>query len=530
MNSSKRNCVASFAAAVVVALMIVPAAAQQPEINVQRFEASPHEGDIMSIRTASQPGEDGFSGGFFINYARNPLRLYDKRFPQAQTFQLVDTLVMGDFFAAYSLWKSLSIGVNIPVAMLSEGSSGFPGTAPADGGGLGDVKLSVRYLIIPRAQEGFGLGFEALVGFPTATSGAWVGDANLTVTPRLIADWKVSNLLLAANAGYRIRESQALAAYDVGGELLFGLGAEYRLLEERLGLMAELQAATNQEDFFGSNGTSVEGQVGANYCVAGISRLFLAGGGGLTSGLGDPSLRVTGGVRFESCGKPEVEAPVKVLDKDGDGVPDQEDACVDVPGVATKNPKTNGCPSDKDGDGIYDKDDACVDVPGVKTGDPKTNGCPSDKDGDGIYDKDDACPDVPGPRSEVKELNGCPPPKVTEKKIEILQRIEFEVDSDVLLPASERILDEVARVITENPKIKSVSIEGHTDNTGAAAHNRTLSLKRAKSVREYLIKKGIDGKMLKTVGFGPGKPIADNDTDEGRQKNRRVEFNIKLDK
>jgi OOP family OmpA-OmpF porin len=99
-------------------------------------------------------------------------------------------------------------------------------------------------------------------------------------------------------------------------------------------------------------------------------------------------------------------------DRDGDGVFDDEDACPDVAGVRTSDPKTNGCPPpppDRDGDGIPDNVDACPDVPGVKTDDPKTNGCPSDRDKDGIYDKDDACPDVPGVKTDDPKTNGCPP-------------------------------------------------------------------------------------------------------------------------
>ncbi len=515
-----RNLASTLAA--VVLLAGAPALAQQPDINVQRFEASPHEGDMMAIRTATQPTSDGPSGGLFLTYTKDPLRLVDNRFDPVQTFQLVDNMLTADLFAAWSFWRSLSVGLNVPVALYSKGASGFQGAAPADATGLGDLRLSLRYLIVPRAAEGFGLGIEALVGFPTATSGTWAGDANVTFTPRVIADWRIADFLLAANVGYRVKEGQELATYDAGGEVLLGLGAEYRLFDDRLGILGELLSSTNQEDFFGRSGTTLEGQIGLNYCIAGVSRVYAAGGGGMLDGIGDPSLRVTAGVRIESCGLP----PEPPKDRDGDGVVDGDDACPDVPGIETRDPATNGCPADKDGDGIYDKDDACVDVPGVKSDDPKKNGCPSDRDQDTIIDAEDACPDVPGPRSDVKELNGCPPPKVTKEKIEILQRIEFEVDRDILLAASERILDEVARVILENPEIKIVTIEGHTDNTAAADYNMKLSEKRAKAVKAYLIKKGIEGKRLKTVGYGLTRPIAGNDTEEGKQKNRRVEFKV----
>lgn len=566
------------------------ARAEGPEINVQRFEASPHQGDIMTVRTATEPQADGLSGGLFLTYAMDPLRLVDNRFENDMEFQLVDNLLMGDLFAAWSLWKSLSIGLNVPVVLLSSGENGFNGVPPADGFGLGDLRLSARYLIIPRKAEGFGFGVEALVGFPTASADTWAGDASLTFTPRLIADYRFGNTLLAANLGYRLKEGQSLATYDTGGEILLGLGAEHRLLDDKLGIMGELNAGTSQEDFFGSAGTNMEGQVGANYCIAGISRVYAAGGGGFLEGIGDPALRLTAGVRFEKCGRPEEPvadrdgdgildqddacpdvAGVKSddpkkngcpADRDGDGIYDKDDACVDVPGVKSTDPKKNGCPADRDGDGIldkddacvdvpgvkstdpkkhgcppdldndgiYDKDDACVDVPGVKSDDPKKNGCPSDRDGDGVYDKDDACPDVPGVKSEDKALNGCPPPKVEKEKIIVLQQIEFETDKDVILPDSEKILDEVARVIKENKGIKTVIVEGHTDNVATAEYNLKLSQRRAKAVVKYLVKVGISSKMLKSAGYGMTRPIADNGTEEGRQKNRRVEFKLVWDK
>ena len=82
-------------------------------------------------------------------------------------------------------------------------------------------------------------------------------------------------------------------------------------------------------------------------------------------------------------------------------------------GVADKQPVREAPPpprADRDGDGVFDDEDACPDVPGVRTDDPKTNGCPrSDRDGDGVFDDEDACPDIPGVRSEDPRANGCPP-------------------------------------------------------------------------------------------------------------------------
>ena len=85
-------------------------------------------------------------------------------------------------------------------------------------------------------------------------------------------------------------------------------------------------------------------------------------------------------------------------------------------------------------------------------------------------------------------------------------------------------LDEVAMVLRDNPSLR-IEIQGHTDNSGAASANKRLSQKRAKSVMQYLIKKGIEPKRLQWAGYGQTRPVATNDTPDGRKQNSRVEFN-----
>ena len=121
-----------------------------------------------------------------------------------------------------------------------------------------------------------------------------------------------------------------------------------------------------------------------------------------------------------------------------------------------------------------------------------------------------------------------PPPRVvlTPSSIQIGDKVQFAFDSAEILPASFDLLKEVAGVLAKNAQIEKVQVEGHTDSTGAAGHNKELSQKRAESVRAFLIKEGVAGKRLVAKGFGPDKPIADNTTDDGKEKNRRVEFNI----
>jgi outer membrane protein OmpA-like peptidoglycan-associated protein len=212
-------------------------------------------------------------------------------------------------------------------------------------------------------------------------------------------------------------------------------------------------------------------------------------------------------------------------DRDRDGIPDASDACPAEPGPPSDDAKKNGCP-DTDGDAIPDPLDACPTVPGVPSDDPKKNGCPPDTDGDGIPDGQDACPKEPGPGNADASKNGCPLVVVREQEIVITEQVQFESDQAVIKKESDGLLDGIAKVLEEHPEIRKVEVQGHTDTTGKAPHNKVLSASRAEAVRRALVKRGVAERRLVAQGFGQEKPIADNETEVGRAKNRRVQFVI----
>ena len=115
--------------------------------------------------------------------------------------------------------------------------------------------------------------------------------------------------------------------------------------------------------------------------------------------------------------------------------------------------------------------------------------------------------------------------KFTEAKI-VTHGINFDVDKATIKPESMGTLNMVVQVLKSNPELK-FEIDGHTDSTGDASHNLTLSQQRADAVKSQLVSMGIDASRLTTKGFGDSKPISDNDSPEGRANNRRVEF-VKL--
>ena len=182
-------------------------------------------------------------------------------------------------------------------------------------------------------------------------------------------------------------------------------------------------------------------------------------------------------------------------------------------------PSAQRCP-DQDGDGVADENDKRHNVAGSFK-----NGCP-DTERDGVDDSEDRCPNTFGPASN----KGCPEIKKEDKEVLTLamKDVQFEHNSAKLLSESHKILDQISRILVTYPEYK-IEISGYTDNTGSADINKKLSEQRARACRDYLISKGLQWSRVASRGFGSNKPIASNDTQQGRATNRRVEFKLYLE-
>lgn len=155
---------------------------------------------------------------------------------------------------------------------------------------------------------------------------------------------------------------------------------------------------------------------------------------------------------------------------------------------------------DNDGDGLIDF--------------PADKGCTGADDNDEV----DPCKSpVPGERIS---LNGCGTGDVI-----VLRGVNFEFDKSRLTPNAKTILDGVAEELVAYPEIK-IELGGHTDAKGSDEYNQSLSERRAASVVAYLKGRGITNDRMSSAGYGESQPVADNETDEGRELNRRVELKV----
>ncbi len=453
---------------------------------------------------------------------------------------------------------------------------------------MGDVRVSPKVTMLRQRLHGVSMALAVPVSLPSGDQNDFSGakDDSVTASPTLAISrtFADEDFLVALNVGAWLRSKEKYPTYEespdlrqytlgTGHEFFTRLGCSYRFAENWWALL-EVSAAAKIDNLFAEKEqTPLEGLVGVRLWGPGDVVFTFGGGMGFVKGWGTPDFRVFFGALL---------AP-RVHDQDGDGIADKRDRCPDRAGPRENNgcpwPDTdgdgvadnldrcpgeagpgdnNGCPwGDRDGDGLKDNQDKCPRKPGPRDnrgcpygdadgdgitddkdecpqqpGPEENGGCPwGDQDGDGVKDNQDECPDKAGP-ADSPQGRGCPK-KYTrvkiireKKKIEIGQKIHFAYAGYRVRGDSLELLDQVARAINDNPDIRKVRIEGHTDSRGPEEYNQHLSERRAESVMKHLLGKGVDPKRLEAVGYGEGRPIASNDTDAGREANRRVEFVI----
>ncbi|HMJ16480.1 MAG TPA: hypothetical protein VK524_33935, partial [Polyangiaceae bacterium] len=454
-----------------------PAQTQEPQFALNRFEPSERGSDWFAAESLDLRGDKRPAFGVILDYARNPLVLYDR------SGEAVTSLVSDQLFlhvgGSLVLYDRLRFGLNVPVGVLLRGEGGALDSSVVtteEGPGLGDLRASadLRLFGAYRKPATLALGVRALV--PTGSQEAYAGDGSVRVGPRLMLAGEIDAFAYAAQVGYMHRSNDtAFAGAPRGGELNFVAAAGFRIMDGDLLLGPELFGSTGVSDsdaVFGRSSTALELILGGHGKLSRTVQMGIGIGPGLTRGLGVPEVRGLVSLQWTSA----VKVP-KPGDRDRDGVLDPHDACPGQFGTPTSDPETNGCwsefgaevpgsndcgkqrgvmsedPSlrdcpDADGDRITDVRDACPEEPGPASDDPKGNGCPaSDGDGDGILDGEDACPNAAGTQSEDPKKRGCPVAHVESGQIRIREQLQFAYNSARILDASDTVLEAVLKIL-----------------------------------------------------------------------------------
>jgi outer membrane protein OmpA-like peptidoglycan-associated protein len=566
------------------AAALLPRAAFAQGVALDRFEPANAGDRFFGVDSPSTVGDDPTPHLMLLgDYAQNPFVLHHGpgvTENEAQISHQFFLHINGSVVVA----NRVNLNFDVPYLASEAGALSQDGKArfgdPRVGlrvklyGGQNDAFQAAvgGYLFFPVGDSSVWVTDEKLRGMPELTLG---GVANRFV-------WS-ANAAFMFRPSTTINIASTQTSILQGSQFRPSIGFGFLLGEDKATQIGpEMSASFVLEDANKQN-TNIELLFGGRHRFAEDFEFGMAVGPGLARGLGTPEIRAVGSLAYTPSGKPvihdkdgdgtpdeldqcpSVAAPreanadrpgcPKDPDRDNDGIADAKDACPDVAGVLDRN----GCPPDTDGDGIADPDDACPSVAGIVSQDKAKNGCPApkDSDGDGIFDPEDACPNIKGVVSANKLENGCPPdsdgdgirddqdacPKekgVADKdptkngcpksvrlvgdEVLILEQVQFETASAKIKTESKELLDQVAQVLKDHPELKKLEVQGHTDSKGAKFINKKLSQDRAESVKKALGERGIDESRLTAKGYGSEKPVADNKTDEGRSKNRRVQF------
>ncbi len=587
--SRRRHALPLMGAALLIVAAELPAAAQAPELDqsldqsfeIERFRLSTDRDGILDVEWAEAGEHLAVDVGVWLGYADDPLNLYrpedDMRLASPVSQRVGGALVM-----SVGLWQRLQLGVATQLVVSQEQDAGsLMGMGSLASFGVGDVRFVPKLQLL--RQRSHGLSVALIPGFtvPVGAAGGYRGNSGVTFAPELALSRRFGDRWRGAvDLGYRWRESDASALdLSVGDELFAHAGVGYRAAQP-LELSATFAIATDAAESFAEvNRNYSEVKAGMAYFVDRWV-VFAAAGVGTQGGFGSPDWRALAGLRmapFESavpqrarlatevCERSALLAVSKaegsvdgVPDGDGDGIPDDADACryaaenkngfedddgcpdalpdgdgdgvddmvdqcparlEDLDGLGDED----GCPDDDyDGDRVADTDDMCPDVGGLV----ENRGCPdTDSDGDGLFDREDNCPKRVGP----VERRGCVSRQLvvlTGASLELLDQVHFGTNRARIRSRSHALLDNVAAVLKAHPELRLIHVEGHTDSRGDDASNLTLSQRRAEAVVAFLVARGVDSDRLVAIGYGEQHPIRFGDSRRERAENRRVEFRI----
>jgi len=357
---------------------------------IERFDPSERGSRFFVADSLDLDGDLRFTTGVVMSYGSR-LRTFRQSDSAPGEGPEASRLIENSFWihpgASIVLAPGARFGLDVPVALQTGVGATIDGTyfpepsSPA----FGDVRGSFDLRLLGGDGDGDGgghgrspvLAAGVSAYLPTGASSAYASDDFARVALRLAGAWEVGPMLLAARVGYMYRKDDLVfAGVRLGGEGTGSLAVGYR--RGALVIGPELYGSTILKTAFDRRSTPLEVLGGAHVKLGEVS-LGAGVGTALVTGLGAPGFRGVLSIEWAPSRDVVPEAGAYAGDRDGDGVPDGDDVCPDVPGPSAAPLAARGCPAppiDSDGDGIVDEDDACPHVAGPSSRDRSTHGCP----------------------------------------------------------------------------------------------------------------------------------------------------------
>ena len=526
-----------------------PASAQDPrpgafDLRLLQPSASPRSLIVTDLPTVA--GHLTVTASLYASFAAGTLF---EAHPVGVAPVRVTDAVRAEAMVSLGLFEAFELGLAMPVVQQSSpdvfaGGRALRSDVAERSLSQGDLRAMVK---VPLLRGATGLAVRVMVSLPTGDDRRFAGSPSWSLTPTVIAGRTAGRWTLAGQLGFTMRERNAIGDVEVNDDVLLTAGAGYAV-HPRVDLVLDAALRVTVDP---SSGRSPQAPLGAWFGAVWrpAAWLSLSGtvGAGFTSDVATALPEVMLGARFVAArANPCAHGPEDYdgfedrdfcadPDNDGDGIVDASDRCPNDPEDRDGVLDDDGCADpDNDGDGVLDDADRCPLEPEDQDRYQNEDGCPEpDNDRDEVLDVRDACPDEPEDRDGYQDEDGCPEPGPdavvvtrTDSRLLINQRIFFDFDSDTIRNVSFPVLDEVANTIRRNPDILRMRVEGYTDDRGTPEYNLDLSYRRARSVVEYLVDRGVERSRLEFAGYGREHGVADNDTPEGQSLNRRVEFTI----
>ncbi len=516
----------SLLAAAAVLLLARPTLAQQAATTgaLERFQPSVAGDALFGVASPGVSGHLVPRAKAVVDFGLLPLSVEENGTRSA----IVSQQTYLHLNASLALWDRLLVSLDMPFALAQGGDNptvaGVSFASPQSAE-VGDLRLGARVRLFGEERGAFQVGLNGYLYAPTGPDGSYAADGAVRGEPQLVMGGRVDRLLYAVSVGTTLRASARPHTFDARAGAAVVFGKDFLQLGPELTLSTpfsnEILVDTDTTRIETASPVSAELLLGAKLRPLPFLVVGAAAGPGLTQGYGTPVFFAVGSIGYEPLAS---SPPAKAKDKDtdGDGISDKPDACPQVKGPKSDDPRKNGCPKDPD---------PRRDEQSKNAAPPEPAPAPEpDRDADAIPDKTDACPDEPGKPDEDPKQNGCPQVAVTRTEIVILRQVRFRFGQSSLYqtvdPVSDDLLTEVRDAIVSHPEIELIEIQGHADNMGPEGINQELSDSRAASVRAWLVKRGIPPEKLVAKGYGAGAPVASNDSKQGRQQNRRVQFMI----